>query len=56
MIHFNIWNFIWLFRTELMYACENGHIDIVKLLLKQKEIEINAKSVSLYSSELIHFV
>ena len=31
-----------------MIASQNGHIDVVKLLLEQKGIEINAKNISLY--------
>ena len=29
-----------------MKASENGHTEIVKLLIEQKEIDINAKDVS----------
>lgn len=30
-------------RTALHYAVENGNIDIIKLLLEHKKIDVNAK-------------
>ena len=39
----NIWNFIKLFRTALIIASFNGHTKIVKILVKQEGIDINAK-------------
>ena len=36
-----------------MIASQNGYIEIVKLLLEQKEIEINSKNTSFYLSKFI---
>ena len=36
-----------LFKTALMKASRKGHIEIVKLLLERKEIDINVKDISL---------
>ena len=36
-----------------MIASQNGHIDIVKLLLEQEGIKINAKDVYIFLSILI---
>ena len=36
-----------------MIASQNGHTEIVKLLLEQKGIEINAKSISIYLLKFI---
>ena len=40
----NIWNFFKLFWTALMWASFNGHIEIVKILVEQEGIDINAKN------------
>ena len=40
----NIWNFFKLFETALIYASENGKNEIVKILVKHKKIDINAKN------------
>ena len=34
-----------LLLTALMYASANGHTEIVKILLEQKVIDINAKDI-----------
>ena len=39
----NIWNFFKLFRTALICAPEYGHTEIVKILVEQEGIDINAK-------------
>ena len=39
----NIWNFFKLFGTALIWASENGHAEIVKILVGQEGIDINAK-------------
>ena len=41
----NIWEFIKLLWTALMRASANGHTEIVKILLEQKGIDINAKDI-----------
>ena len=40
----NIWNFFKLFWSVIMIASKNVHIEVVKTLVKQEEIEINAKT------------
>ena len=47
MFQNNVWNFIRLLWTALMLASEKGYIEIVKMLLDQNGIEINAKNVYL---------
>ena len=48
----DIWNFFKLFRTALIWAYLNGHTEIVKILVKQEGIEINAKD-NVYFNNLI---
>ena len=43
----NYWNLIKLLLTALMIASQNEHTEVVKMLLEQDGIEINAKDVSL---------
>ena len=40
----NIWNLFKLFETALIWASRYGHIEIVKILVEQKGININAKN------------
>ena len=40
----NIWSFFKLFGTALMIASERGHTEIVKILVEQEGIDINAKN------------
>ena len=47
MFQIKFWSQSKLFRTALMKASINGNIEIVKLLLKQKEIHVNEKSFCL---------
>ena len=47
MFQNNSWNFIKLFMTALMWASEEGHTEIVKILIEQNGIDINAKTVFL---------
>ena len=49
----NIWSFFKLYKTALIYASENGRTETVKILIKQKEIDINAKDIYLFLSILI---
>ena len=44
----NIWNFFKLFKTVLIIASENDHIEIVKILVEQEGIDINAKGTVVY--------
>ena len=39
----NIWNFFKLFGTALILASEDGHTEIVKILVEQEGIDVNAK-------------
>ena len=39
----NIWSFFKLFETALILAYEYGHTEIVKILVEQEGIDINAK-------------
>ena len=41
----NISNFFKLLWTALLYASNNGHTEIVKILAAQKGIDLNAKAV-----------
>ena len=47
MFQNNDWNLIKLLWNALMIASGNGRTEIVKILLEQNGIEINAKNVSL---------
>ena len=47
MFQNNSWKFIKLLSTALMYASVCGHAEIVKILLEQNGIDINAKAVYL---------
>ena len=40
----NIWNFFKLFKTALIWASLRGHTEIVKILVEQEGIDINAKT------------
>ena len=40
----NIRDFFKLFETALIWASQNGHTEIVKILVKQEGIDINAKN------------
>ena len=41
----NIWEFIKLLYTALMKAFDNGYTEIVKILVEQEGIDINAKDI-----------
>ena len=47
MFQNNAWNLTKLLWTALMYASVCGHTEIVKILLEQSGIDINAKDVYL---------
>ena len=40
----NIWNFFKLFQTALSFASRYGHTEIVKILVEQEGIDINANT------------
>ena len=44
----DFWELLKLFRTALMLASDNGHVEIVKMLVEQEGIDINAKGVYLF--------
>ena len=46
----NIWNFFKLFWTALTLASANGHTKIVKILIEQERIDINAKDKIYFSN------
>ena len=48
----NIWNFFTLFKAALIIASENGHTEIVKILVKQEGIDINAKNYVYFNNFL----
>ena len=48
----NIWNFFKLLWTALIFASENENIEILKILIKQKGINLNAKD-NFYLNRLI---
>ena len=52
----NIWYLFKLFISALMFAAQNGHTEIVKLLLKQKGIDFNAKDVFLLCLKFISMI
>ena len=47
------WYLFFIFKTSLMAACNKGNIEVVKFLLKQESIDINAKDVYLNFSKFI---
>ena len=51
-----IWNLFKLFCTALVIAIEKGHIDVIKLLLKQKGIDINVKDFYLFYFMIISII
>ena len=44
----NIWNFFKLFWTAFMIAISRGHSEVVKILVEQEGIDINAKDNFVY--------
>lgn len=43
------WYFVLqIYKTPLIYASRNGHIDIVRLLLAQPNIQINCKHIQVH--------
>ena len=46
----NIWNFFKLFETALMFASRDGYKEIVKILVEQAGIDINAKSIVYFNN------
>ena len=49
----NIWNFFKLFDTALILASRKGHTEIVKILIEQEGIDINAKEYNVYINNFI---
>ena len=52
----NIWDLFKLFETALLFATYKGCNEIVKLLLEQKGIDVNAKNVYLFYSKFFLIV
>ena len=52
----NFWYLFKLLLSALMIAAEKGHIEIVKLLLEQKGIDLNAKDVFLLYLKFISLI
>ena len=50
----NIWCFFKLFKTALMIAYLKGHTKIVKILVEQEGIDINAKNNKVYFMQMLH--
>ena len=50
MLHNHHWNSFKLFATAIMHASVKGHAQIVKLLLGQKGIDVNAGNIYLLHS------
>ena len=48
----NIWDFFKLFKTALIFASFNSHPEIVKILVEQEGIDINAKDNYVYFNNL----
>ena len=44
----NIWKLFKLFRTALMWASMDGYVEVVKILVEQEGIDINAKDIYLF--------
>ena len=56
IIQNNIWDLFELFQTALMWASANGYTEIVKILVKQEGIDINAKDIYLFYSKFISII
>ena len=56
IFRYNKWNLIRWFETALTAASCYGHTEIVKLLLEQEGIDVNAKAAFLFDSEFISFI
>ena len=52
----NIWKFFNLLWTALMIASVYGHTEIVKILVEQEGIDINAKTVKFFLSIFISII
>ena len=48
MFQNNKWKLYKLLFTSLIYASQKGHTEIVKMLLEQEGIDVNAKYVYLF--------
>ena len=49
----NIWKLLILYNTALIWASQNGHAEIVKLLVEQEGFDVNVKTAYLLSSIFI---
>ena len=55
MLLYQIWNFFFFYKTALMIACENNFLEGVKLILENKNVDINATDV-LFSWMTLEFI
>ena len=53
MFQNNKWKLYKLLFTSLIFASLNGHTEIVKMLLEQEGIDINAQDTKLFLSKFI---
>ena len=51
-----IWNLFKLFDTALIWASEKGNTEIVKMLVEQDGIDINAKNIYFFLSKFISII
>ena len=56
MFQNNIWKLLKLFEASLIRASDNGHTKTVKILIEQKNIDINAKDIYLFLLMLISII
>ena len=52
----NIWNFIKLFETALIWASFNGHTEIVKILVEQEGIDNYPKNIGTFVFQMLQIL